>query len=106
MAYIETAILECSHCTAAVAASLEHSYEARFGEHGEEEYRFSMLKCPRCSRPFLCQQEGFLDDSEADTSYWHTEWRNRLLLYPPQVAAPDASVPRPIAESYVEAHRC
>lgn len=72
MGWAETAILECPDCGAAVAATLEHAYEARFGEQGEEDVRFSMLKCPKCHRPFLCAQDGDLDQDASGEYY--TAW--------------------------------
>lgn len=102
MARRESLVVFCPTCAANVAAEIVSSYFVTSGDYGEETYRYSTLKCPSCSEPFLCRQLQIESSSEWSEAAYDVP----TLLYPADTTRLGPSVPRPIAASYAEARAC
>jgi hypothetical protein len=82
-------ILECTRCEAVVNAELIASYELE-GD-GALPYNYCFLKCPKCERPFLADNDEFFGP---------------IRLYPPQDDRINPLLPDPLKDAYREAISC
>ena len=87
-------VLECDYCHAVVNAELVASYEDVSDEEGAVG-RYSFLKCPKCSRPFLTLEVDF-----------GPGWDSPLRLFPPVDSGLDIQIPSTIRSSHEEARLC
>lgn len=88
-------LLECKYCEAVVDAKLLNSYECRDEEVGFPQ-RYSFLRCPQCSSPFLALQEDYGNG-------WDNE---STRLFPPRDKQVNPAFPEPIRNAYKEALSC
>lgn len=84
-------LLECKYCEAVVDAKLLNSYDIIDDEEGIP-YRYSFLRCPKCSSPFLAYQNNYGDG-----------WDEPSRLFPPKEKQVNPSLPEPIRNAYKEA---
>lgn len=82
-------ILECTACGALVNAEELYSYVRSTNDAFD--YNYILLKCPRCERPFL------VDDDE----HFGT-----MRLYPPADDRVNPALPEPLKNAYKEAVAC
>jgi hypothetical protein len=87
-------LLECIHCEAIVDAKPLHSYDY-FDDEIASPIRFTFLKCPKCSAPFLACQEDYGNG-----------WDEPGRLFPVQEKQINPSLPEPIRNTYREALAC
>jgi len=87
-------LVECNGCGAVVDAQELSNYEYNNPEEGPPG-RYTFLKCPRCSNPFLVVQEDYGDG--LDDPY---------RLYPEPDRRLDSAIPGPIRVAYQEARAC
>jgi len=87
--------MECDQCAAVVDADVVGNYVVT--SELAPSAMYSLLKCPRCSAPFLVQQgEDIFGDG----------WNAPDRLFPPEVQALGNSVPRSIQAAFEEARKC
>ena len=83
-------VLDCKICGALVEASEVESYWDG-DPNSEPSSKFILLRCPKCCRPFLVEEEPFEDKP--------------TILYPP-VPRVNPSLPTPIQGAFAEAEAC
>jgi hypothetical protein len=86
-------ILDCSNCGFKVEGESVCSYNYYEPEHGPP-VRYTLLRCPRCSAPFLVLQEDF-----------GLGWDDPLQLYPADLRV-NPALPSPIRQAFGEAIAC
>ena len=87
-------LLECKYCEAVVDAKLLSSYDY-CDEEMDVPIKYSFLRCPKCSSPFLAYQEG---NEEG--------WDEPSRLFPIQDKQVNPFFPEPIRNAYKEALAC
>jgi len=87
-------LVECQNCEATVDGDVVASYQD-FDEESGMSGKYSFLKCPRCSRPFIMLQ---VDEGPG--------WEEPERLYPPKETSISAAVPNAIRSAYEEARTC
>jgi hypothetical protein len=87
-------LVECRNCEAIVDGEVVASYED-YEEASGMTGKYSFLKCPRCSRPFIMLQV----DSEPG-------WSEPQRLYPPREMGLSSTIPPSIRLAYEEARTC
>jgi hypothetical protein len=97
-------VVNCPDCQKLVSGRVLHSYAVRDDElMAPGEYLFYLLvSCPTCRRPFLLSRIG-IESSEWDQC--PDEWHEPSVLYPSSPKEMDPTVPKPLADSYLEACR-
>jgi len=85
-------LAECSACEATVNTTIIGSYEADYED--EPPGKYSLGKCPRCSRPILLAQTD-----------WGRGWVDLYQLYPAQQKI-NHGLPQSIRTTYTEALGC
>ena len=92
-------IVECSDCGAVVDGEVIADYvdyETETAMTG----KYSFLKCPKCSNPFIVLQIS-------DGSHWdETTWDEPKRLYPPIEMGISSSIPSSLRSAYEEARTC
>lgn len=83
-------ILECKNCEALVNAELVANYEVQEQEDGPTT-TYSLLRCPKCSRPFLTDED---------------EVFGLFCLYPRPDTRVNPNLPAPLKAAYQEATSC
>ena len=86
-------IIECNTCEALVDALVLKDYSGFDPEDGPP-YKYSFLKCPKCSNPFLAVQEDCGGG-----------WDDPYRLYPSQNRI-NYKYPEPIKKAFSEARSC
>jgi hypothetical protein len=92
-------LVECENCQAIVDGEVIANYtdyEAETDMTG----RYSFLKCPRCSRPFIVLQID--DGSQLEGENWDEPKR----LYPPVEMSVSPAIPSSLRSAYDEARAC
>lgn len=85
-------LLECKQCEAVIDAKLLNSYDT-FNEKGfSGKMKFSFLKCPKCSSPFLVCRQNYGDG-----------WDEPARLFPSEEKEVNPSLPESIRNAYKEA---
>jgi hypothetical protein len=92
-------LVECSVCEAFVDGELIADY-TRFDKKSEMTGKYSFLKCPRCSEPFIVLQVD--DGSGLEFSNWDEPRR----LYPPVEMDVSLAIPNSLRTAYDEARAC
>jgi len=92
-------LVECANCEAIVDGELIADYIDVDEESGMAG-KYSFLKCPRCSRPFIMLQ---VDDS---FGFQGGNWDEPKRLYPPIEMGVSQSIPNPLRLAYDEARSC
>ncbi len=88
-------LVECSSCEAIVDGELICEYSNIY-ELPEIAEKYSFLKCPKCSEPFLVLQIGDLSRSKDEI------WDKPLRLYPPRDKDISAAIPTHLRLDYDE----
>ena len=84
-------ILDCGNCGALVEAAVVESYwDSDPSENPAN--RYTLFRCPKCSRPFLVQTE---EDG----------YESQVVLYP-QTERVNPGLPRPLQVAFSEAQSC
>jgi hypothetical protein len=92
-------IVECTNCTALVDGEVIAYYLQSDDDEGMAG-KYSFLKCPRCSRPFIMLQVN-------DISVYGQEfWSEPQRLYPPLEMSVSLAIPSPLRLAYEEARSC
>jgi DNA-directed RNA polymerase subunit RPC12/RpoP len=87
-------LVECADCGAIVDGLLLSEYEDTEEESGMTG-KYSFLKCPRCSRPFIMLQ---VDDGPG--------WDEPRRLYPPVEMGVSLAIPATLRSAFSEARVC
>jgi hypothetical protein len=87
-------IVECNTCNALVDATVLNDYTGSDPEDGPA-CKYSFLKCPKCSSPFLTVQENWSNSG----------WDDPYRLYPLQDRI-NYMYPAPIKKAFLEARSC
>ena len=87
-------LVECTACKAFVDGELIADY-VHFEEESDTTGKYSFLKCPRCSRPFIMLQIDY-----------GPEWDKPSRLYPPAEIDINQAIPNSLRMSYSEARAC
>lgn len=87
-------LVECANCEAIVDGEIIDSY-TYVDDNTDIAGRYSFLKCPRCSRPFLMLQ---VDDGAG--------FDEPQRLYPPREMGMSISIPNSLRLAYDEARTC
>ena len=91
-------ILDCECCDATVGAEPVEHYTAFDSNEAQFEFRYTLLKCPKCSGAFLVIEDRLCDDP-------HSEFSDPVLLYPAKRKA-DRNLPKRVREPFQEALTC
>lgn len=90
----QTAVVDCPHCEAAVAAEVLETLVAQSPEDLIA-FRYAFLKCPRCGAPLLTVQEDF-----------GPGWDDPVRVFPPRDQTLGYAVPSAIRTAFSEAQSC
>ena len=92
-------IVECSDCGALVDGEVIADY-VDYETETDMTGKYSFLKCPKCSNPFIVLQIS-------DGSHWdETTWDKQKRLYPPIEMGISSSIPSSLRSAYEEARTC
>lgn len=94
-------VVPCTHCHARVAGEIQGEYSDFLDEPGFS-VRWILLKCPKCKRPILANQ----DDEDARIFGGDELWANTEVVYPADRRQLGQAVPRPIRTAFAEARSC
>jgi Domain of unknown function (DUF4145) len=90
-------LVECTFCEAFVDGELIADY-TDYEEESDNTGKYSFLKCPRCSRPFIVLQ--------TDDGMGPDNWSEPFRLYPPIEMGIDLVIPTSLRSAYGEARNC
>lgn len=91
-------LVECEHCQAIVDGEVIANY-TDYEAETEATGRYTFLKCPRCSRPFIMLQ---VDDG----SQLGENWDEPKRLFPPVEMSASPVIPFSLRSAYDEARAC
>ena len=92
-------LVECTNCEAIVNGEVIADYMDHDSESGITG-KYSFLKCPKCSRPFIMLQ---IDET---WGFNGGDWDEPKRLYPPIEMGVSAAIPNPLRLAYEEARSC
>lgn len=96
----KTLVIRCAQCEMHQVGEVLHSYRDGDEDDPTTVYRYLVARCPQCRSPFLLLQVG-----DWDYRFDIVSWNTTRYLYPAEPDFLDPSVPKPIANSYLEARR-
>lgn len=99
---IESLVVRCGSCEAHVNGDVRGYYVEEADNDPTTLTRYVFVRCPRCTAPFLLAQLG---DWHHDLPDGPISWSRARCLYPAEPDWMDPSVPKVIADSYLEARR-
>lgn len=94
-------LVECENCQAIVDGELI-AYYVDYDAQVDMSGKYSFLKCPRCSRPFIMLQISDGSSGPPDEDLWDEPKR----LYPPIEMGVNTAIPAPLRSAYDEARAC
>jgi hypothetical protein len=98
-------IITCNHCDRTVAGEVVGDFLG-LNEGYDDHAQYLLVACPKCRAPFLCIRFGtdHVDHDEYGVQEW-IQWGDPEVIYPRTEVGMDPSIPKPLADSYLEACR-
>ena len=89
----------CYNCSIHFDAEVLHDYEVKVPDDPMEDFKYSFLKCPRCSLPIIVLQDRVFGINTI-------QWSNPTQIYPKAPYRINPEIPMPLRKSLDEAIGC